>query len=365
MNNVKINSFELFCLIVLFEFGSALIINLGIEADNNAWISILIGLVGGLFIFTIICKLNNQYPQQPLTLYMCNILGPYVGRVVGFFYILFFLYATARDLRDNTELITSTSFHTTPRIVISFIMIFIVSYAIFKGFEGLARIGIILFFFIMIIGIVGNLLILSSGIINMKHLLPLLGDGWKPIFSSAVHQVFFPFGETICFSMFLPYLENQKSALKTGILAMIYAGIILSYTIIIDIAVFGVNTVKNTPFPLLETVRMIGIGSFLEHLDFIGILTMMYANFIKIAIFFYAAVIATVNVFNIKKHNFLVFTLGILILLLSEKIADSFSEHLEQGKWSLTYIFPVFCFFIPLFLLIMEYIYRLFKRTTG
>jgi spore germination protein KB len=358
MNKVKINAFELFCLIVLFEFGTALIVNLGVDAKNNAWLSILLGLMGGLLLFTIYCKLYSQYPHLPLTSYMRHILGPYIGRMVGFFYIPYFMYIAARDLRDNTELITSVAYQTTPRIVISFIMISIVSYAVFKGFEGLARMGIILFFLILVTGVLGNLLVYSSGIINMKQLLPFLGDGWKSIFRTALQQVFFPFGETICFTMFLPFLDNRRTALKTGSFAMVFAGAILSYTISVDIAVLGVITVSKSPFPLLETVRMIEVGNFLEHLDFIGILTMMYGNFIKIALFFYAAMLAAADVFSIKKQNILAIPIGILILFLSEKIAESFPEHLEQGKWALFYIHPVFSFAIPLLLLILGFIYH-------
>ena len=66
-----------------------------------AWISILLGMVGGLPLLIIYDYLNRQYPISLLTEYCIKILGKYIGTIVGIIYILFFMYGAARDTRDQ------------------------------------------------------------------------------------------------------------------------------------------------------------------------------------------------------------------------------------------------------------------------
>lgn len=48
MENAKISPHQLFSLIVLLELGTALIVPLGVEAKQDAWLAELLGLTGGI-----------------------------------------------------------------------------------------------------------------------------------------------------------------------------------------------------------------------------------------------------------------------------------------------------------------------------
>ena len=70
MEKAKISTHQLFVLIVLFELGSAILVPLAVEAKQNAWLAILIGLSGGLCLFLIYYALFSYYPDIPLTEYL-------------------------------------------------------------------------------------------------------------------------------------------------------------------------------------------------------------------------------------------------------------------------------------------------------
>jgi len=53
MGNVKINSFQMFCLIVLFDLGTALVVSLGLTAGKDAWLANFVGCIGGVGIYLI------------------------------------------------------------------------------------------------------------------------------------------------------------------------------------------------------------------------------------------------------------------------------------------------------------------------
>ncbi len=122
MNKVKINSFQLFALVFLFEMGSAILVGLGSKASQDAWIAILLGMAGGLLLFLIYHRLFTYYPDLPLTGYAQKITGKWVGRIIGLLYISYFIYLAARILRDFGELLTSTIYTRTPQFVTTSLM---------------------------------------------------------------------------------------------------------------------------------------------------------------------------------------------------------------------------------------------------
>src|SRR5213080_4928884 len=100
MEKAKINAYQLFVLIFLFEMGSAILVGLGGEAGRDAWMAILLGLAAGVCLFFVYYRLYLFYPDLPLTSYLQKIIGKWLGRLFGVFYIVYFIYLAARVLRD-------------------------------------------------------------------------------------------------------------------------------------------------------------------------------------------------------------------------------------------------------------------------
>ena len=70
MEKAKISASQLFVLIVLFEMGSAILVGIASNAKQDAWMAVLLGLVGGIAIFFIYYGLFVYYPDLPLTSYL-------------------------------------------------------------------------------------------------------------------------------------------------------------------------------------------------------------------------------------------------------------------------------------------------------
>jgi spore germination protein KB len=355
MESGKITSFQLFSLIILFELGTAIMVPLGLDAKQDAWIAIMIGMVGGILIFCMYSYLYNHFPHLLLTGYVRIIFGKYIGTVVGILYILFFIYGAARDLRDGVELLV-LSYDLTPISVLSMILMLVICYALYRGIEVLSRTGEIYFIFLLFTGILVFILLLFSNVVNIDKVLPVLENGWKPIFTAVYGQtVMFPFGEMICFTMILPYLNNPKLGFKTGTTAIILSGVIISFVVFLEISVLGVNTVKQSIFPFLSMMQHINVGDVIQRLDAFVVTSLIINDFFKVAIFSYVALIGTVDLFKIQKNK-LVIPLGVIILLTSMLIAQDVRMHFEQGRFALKYIFPVFAVVIPFLLMTIEMI---------
>ena len=332
MENVKINAYQLFVIMVLFEHGSALVISLGSGAKQDAWITILTGMILGIFLFLLYNRLYLYYPDIPFTSYVQKIVGSFLGKILAFVYILYFFYLSARVLRDFGELLITFAYPNTPEFIINAIMILTVIYAIHKGIEVLTRTGEIFFFFLYLLAISGFVLVVASGLIDLNRLKPILDEGAMKIFQVTFTQTLYvPYGEMIAFTMILNYLNNPVKAKWIGISAIALRGVNLAISMGVNISVLGVDLVSRAPFPLLTTIQRIQVADFLERLDVFFLLAVIIGGFFKISIFFYAGVIGTADLFKISKHKKLVYPLGLVILFLSMTIASNFSEHIKEG----------------------------------
>lgn len=365
MENAKITPRQLFFLLVLFEFGTALSVGLGVNAKKDAWIAVLLGMIAGLLLILVYGGLYRIFPTLVLTASLRKTFGKIIGWPIGLIYLVYFLYGAARDLRDAGELLVTSTFDVTPMVVIITVMIVTISYVLAKGVEVLGRTAEIYLLVLFVLGLIGNLLVMFSGIINLHNLRPIMENGFQPVWETTFPlMVVFPFGEVICFTMLLPYLNKPQAYFKTGLYAILLSGLILTYTTALNIAVLGANIASRATFPLFTTISRVDIADFIQRLDAIVILTLIIGDFFKIAIFYYAGMMAAVDLFKFKGYRRLVVPFGFLILFLSMMIASSFQEHILEG-WKVN---PMYLSFplqvvVPVLLLLIAWLrFRLFKK---
>ncbi|MFP3122082.1 spore germination protein [Ectobacillus funiculus] len=362
MEKAKISAWQLFCIIVLFELGTSLVVSVGIGAKQDAWLAILVSLGGGLALFLMYGYLFRLFPTIPLTSYIQKIVGTYIGWPLGLLYMLYFIYTASRILRDGGILLVNSAYNATPIFVINFVIIITIAYVVYHGIEVLARTVEIMMILFIVLGILGNASVLFSGIMDVKNLLPVLENGWKPVLQTAFPLTFaFP-GEMVCFTMLLPYLNKPKLVTRIGIVGMLISSIILSYTIALNVTVLGVDMTSRATFPLLTTVGKVDVAGILERVDIIVILTLVIGVFFKIAVYFYSATIGIADLFKIENHRKFILPVGILILNSSMIIASNTSEHLKEGlKVVPFYEAAPFQLYIPLTLLIVAFIRKKFN----
>ncbi|MFB5661479.1 GerAB/ArcD/ProY family transporter [Alteribacillus sp. HJP-4] len=357
MINERINLLQFFVLLQLFLFGTNLVVGSGLDANKDAWMAILLGTVGGVLLFLIYFYLYTLYPSLSLVGYSKKILGKHIGGFLSLLYIPFFIYAAARDLRDIGGLMSASVYDNTPIVFINVLMILSVAAILYMGIEVFVRTAEV--FWIVVIGLamIGSLLIFISGLVNINNLLPLLEFGWKPVINATyTHTIMFPYGEMVAFTIILPHLKDTRNVLKTGIFGILAGGIFLAYSMALNISVLGLDVTNRSQFPLLSAIQGIQIMNLIEHLDVMALLTLIIGVFFKIAVFYYAAIVVMADLFKVDDKKKLVMPTAIVILYISIIIAENFSHHLDEGKFSLKTIFPLFAVGIPAFYCFIAFI---------
>ena len=357
MEKAKISAYQLFVLIVLFEFGSAVLIPLAIGAKQDAWLAILIAMIGGFFLLFVYFGLYQYYPDQPLTEYVRDIMGNFSGRILAFLYVLYFVYLAARVLRDFGETLLTFAYSDTPLFVANGLFILVVVYTVRKGIEVLARTGELLIVLLSLVVVTFIILIVASGLIQLSNLKPVFEEGGFEVMKTTFTEtLYFPFGEIIVFLMIFPYLNQSEKVRKIGLGAMGVSGLFLALTMALNISVLGVELTARSQYPLLLMIQSIEVAGFVERLDVFFMLEVMIGFFFKISVFAYAAVTGTASVFNIKESSQLSYPICVIILLLSIIIASSYAEHIQEGLDVVPLYFHLpFQVIIPIFLLIIAF----------
>ncbi|MCY8520545.1 GerAB/ArcD/ProY family transporter [Bacillus atrophaeus] len=332
MEKARITGRQLFVMILIFELGSSLLIPPGTTAGRDAWIAVLLGSAVGLLLYYVYQALYQYYPDYSPKEYMNELLGSKISWLISLLYILYFAYIAARVLRDFGEMLLTFAYPDTPIVVVNALLIVVSIYAVRKGIEVIARAGELLFGVMYLLGAVGLLLIICSGMIDLTNLKPILADGISPVIHSVFTQTLYvPFGEIIVFVMILPYLNNQRHAKKTGLWAIGISGLILALSIAITMSVLDVNLTLRSQFPLLTTIQTIKIEEFLDRLDVFFMLALVIGGFFKVSLYLYAVVMGISTLFKEKNPSQLAYPVGLGILILSITIASSFSEHMSEG----------------------------------
>jgi spore germination protein KB len=356
-----ISSSQLFAMIILFLFGTALVVPIGLKAEQGVWLSILVAMPAGLLLYVIFDYLYRQNPNLILSGYIRKILGTYFGWPLCVIYISFFIYCSARNLREAGDLLITTSYDRTPPLVIHVTMILAVVYVLYKGVEVLFRLGEIYLIITLSLGLISHILILISGEIDLKNLLPLTGKGWGSILRAAYPTFSFPFAELVCFTTVLPHLNKFYKARKAGIIAIVISGVLLSYTHAVEISVLGADMYGRATFPLFTTISIVNIAGFIQRLDALVILSLIIGVFFKMTIYAYAAMSVASDVFKITEKRKLAYPIGIIILFISIMSAWSFPEHGQEGAESEKFLQPLFNCFIPVLIFIVHLLRKQFS----
>lgn len=352
LNNEKISLWQLFLIIVIFELGSAILVGIGNDAKQDAWIAVLLGSLLGVVIISFYYAILSKVPGQNLFGILEYSLGKWIGKILAFAYVLYFFYIAARVLRDFNELIVTTILYHTPMEIISITFMLTVAYMIDKGLEVTGRSAEIFApYLTLFIGLTA-ILILLSGELSLDNMRPILGEGFRPVINAVFPGILtFPFGELIVFMVILPSVNRFDKAKGISVVAVLFSGIVLAFETLVEILTLGADGKGRVNFPLLNAAKEISLLNFIERIDILIVFVVMFAILVKVGLFFYGGLKGLEYIFHIPYRTF-IFPMAMLIILLATIVSRTFAEHIEEGLRVVPmYLHLPFQFGIPLFLI--------------
>lgn len=332
-------------------------------AKQDSWISTILSTFVGLMLVWLTTSLSLRFTGKTLFEFSEEILGKVLGKIINFSYFVWFIHTNVLIIKELGGFVNATILLNTPIYVSFIVSVAVAAYAIYNGLEVLARFSQM--FMPIILLLLVSILVLSMQNMNIYNILPILDTEPATILkATAVPSSWM--GEIILFTMIIPYMRRPEESTRAGISAMLVIGFYSLLSVFVSITVLGPHIANNLVFPTFNAVRMISIANFLERLESITITAWIIANFIKIGIFYYAAVLGGAQLFGLKDYKTLILPIGIVMIILSVLLLPSNIELIDFIlRYYVLYALIFFQIGIPLMLLAVALIRKKGGKSCG
>ncbi len=325
------------------------------EAGPSAWIDgLIVPTVWGLLVIKLVSSLGGRFPGRHMVDYAGEILGKYLGKLVGLFYIFIFVYTNAVILREFGEFLVTAFMQETPALVFISVLLALAASGVRNGIEVIARMNqfVVSLMFFALVFIFS--LVLSEA--DARHLLPFFEGGIKSLIRGALTPMGWR-GEVFLTLILLPYLNSYREARAAGYKAVLLLGLVLGIDIAMVLAVFG-EQAANQVFPVHALATYISVAGFLERVEAFILALWVAGVTVKVTIWFFCAVMVTAQTFGLQDYKPVVLPLGIIQAVWAITIYDNVREMVDffARPWITFSVF--FEFIVPFTLLIIAVVRR-------
>ncbi|MGD6878553.1 GerAB/ArcD/ProY family transporter [Bacillus infantis] len=347
MGTVKITVFQMFALLTLFLLGSTVVVGLGLDSEENAWLINLFAMFVGIVLFFFYAFILHKGGWADFGEILEKGFGKAGGKIISLLYSIYFYYIAARIVKDFSYFISQTLFYNIRDWIISAMLLILAAYGCKLGLEALARTAEILMFMTMLLVFSLIALALMSDFFSMENIMPLYNP--DEIKWGTLPQLFtFPYGEMVVFLLIFASVNQPEKLIKKGWLAVIAAGIIILILSELIIGIVGAKTAAIYTYPLVKSIEMIEYLEVIQHLEIFSVFSFLFVGFIKIGIFFEAGTMAFANVFRKLKKENIIYPAASLAMLATLYMAENLPQHLFLGLKVVPYLVHLpFQFLIP------------------
>lgn len=292
------------------------------KAGTSGWISLLIGGLLSLIISAAIVKLREKDPNCSFNTYFTHCFGKVIGSIFSIFFTMFFL-GTGFVVFLRSILFIQSYILQDSSFFILLVLFLIPTYQFVTG--GIQIIGkyVEIIFPIVIIFLIMLLFTLKQS--NIHFILPIIKDGWSPIFKAVPSTVTSFLGIEIIFILY-PYLEEKEKALKGAMIANGMIIFLYLYVTIICFVVYSPDEIGMIFEPVLDILSVIEL-QYAERLDFI-----LFSLFLMVIsktwiMYMWIGMTNLAEMFQQKRIDYLFIGLSSIFLFLTNLFIPTFKQN--------------------------------------
>ncbi|MGG1517155.1 GerAB/ArcD/ProY family transporter [Paenibacillus oryzisoli] len=320
----KVSQLELGLLFVLFNFSTGAGFMLGPLSSASGfqgWLVIIVGHFGGLAIAFMAYHFAKNRPNDFLAHYGKELIGRWLHIPMMVCYCFFFIHIASIVLRQTMDFLIQIYLPATPSWAIGGSFALVIWLAVRSGPEAIFRCAAGFFFVIFVTAsfvpfLVGKELNYHSAValitnLDMRQL-------------TVASYPFIPwFGEMFLILFIFPLLAEPEKTRRTLVLSSLFSILFFELYYLLCILLFDKHLMAEITYPILEMLRFIRIGDFLENLDPIVVSIWIAGLFIKISLLLYVSVLIFAQLFKLKDTRPLSFSFGAIMVGLSMNVVKS------------------------------------------
>lgn len=265
----QISPLQLFIIVVNISFGIGIVTlprSVATAAQEDMWISVLLGGVVFTVSFWVAARLAGYFSQYTFIEYYPILLGPVLGNLFNVIHLALMLMVIAISLRSFGMTVKMFLLSLTPPVII---VVAVLAMVVYSGQYGLGPF-VRMQHFLFVPSYAQLIFYLSFGVlaIDTKHYLPLLANGFTPIVQGIVPSWFSYTGSELVIGLLYPFLTRPHYTFKWGGAGIVF--IIVLYTTITAITqgILGPKVAAHLLIPTIIAYRDVEIpDTFIERLD--------------------------------------------------------------------------------------------------
>jgi len=313
-------------------------------AGRDAWISFIIAAPIFIAWFIFYTKLSKKLNNVPFYEWSRQHWGLIPSWVVKICIVIILFFNGMYTLLDTAMWTVTTYLQETPFFVITLCTLLI---CIALSISGLQSIGIVASILFPMVASLGYFVKFS----NIKHkdyslLLPIFEHGYYPTYAGVI--VILSSLMDIWIIIFFSHRLKKKNSPIQNIIFCIFLLSLVIGPLTGSISEFGIVEASKQRDPAFEQWKILSVGQFLQHVDFLSIYQWLSGSIIRISISLYLIV----DLFNLKKQKhkniFYVAVAACIMFILLLPWREEFGFHILQH-----YYFPALLIFVLVFTLLI------------
>lgn len=327
MDKEKISNAQGIKIVILFLFGSTLVMGTGGEAERDMWIAIGITVILTIPIYLLYCRIHSLFPGKDLFEILEINFGKVIGKLISLPFIWFAFHLGALVIRNFGEFIVTVGLSETPRIIPMIMISLMCIWAVKAGIEVIGRCSDYFIVFVMALLILYSLLAIP--IMDPQNIAPIMGKGFGNVLKGVPSSFAYPFGEVVTFLLVFSALKEEKSSYKVFIPALLIAGPIITFVALRNILIMGPLTLKTVYFPAYSAISRINVGNFLQRLEIGVTIVFLLCGFIKVCVCLLGATKGISRIMGFDDYRILVLPVGLLMTNLAHIVYKDIDEMFE------------------------------------
>ncbi|WP_096188303.1 GerAB/ArcD/ProY family transporter [Evansella halocellulosilytica] len=322
------------------------------ESQWDGWVSILLSGVAIHLISSLLFFLAVRFEKQTFFSFVQSIIGPIIGQMLNFFYLLYFAGVTALVLTLYYQRMDTWLLPQTPKWVMLLLLIIPAIYLTREKLHIIAR------FYLFVSGLIVVIIgVLLSGYTasNPLYIFPIGQAGFTNILLGAYGALQAMLGFELILFIF-PYIKGTKKQIYATYSASIwFTTLLYTFTAITTYMFFSPEEIKLVPSPVLYMLKAF-TSPFIDRLDLVFVSMWIVSVTTSLMTYLFLASVSASQLFPSIKREKIVTVLGIFIYLvvvffgpINDLSVDIVSEFID--RWSVLFFLA-----IPTILLILSFL---------
>lgn len=310
-------------------------------AEQDAPLAILLSTFFGLLIAALVGTTVRRTNGAPFLIWVGEKSSPVIGTVLGLLMLQFYLDTTSTILREFVNFLKDNVLVNTPISILCTLILLITIYMVRQGLEAIARVNslvILLFVFFVPLYLFG-----LSNEMNVHQLLPMFDHSLAELTLASITPTTW-MSEVAVLLFLAPYLKDPKRARIIGWSGLIFVAILMMFSLITTLMVFGPDFIKLSAYPGFSAASIVHLGRFIEKLDILFISYWVMSIYLKFSIFLFATVECFKQTFKVGSSRPFIGALGLLIVLeclYTWQSTEKLNLYNKEGRFLVFFLFNV------------------------